>query len=236
MKTSAYNHTLIAILALCMMVGGCKKDDNEVQPAPPNNTGGGSEETGEPTGGAPKVLLFTRLKAVEQYNFYVEVDGNMELFNDAISSNSSAPTSCTSSLGESFTVTPGTHSWVFRNTLMGINSTGSFSVQAGECKIIEITEPANCWGKGRLCVYADLIIGPDMEVQLAGNSNLYQLTQEYSSPPAPFSNGTFSRYMAPGSYTLKVYDGNGSGGGTLIGQVNFSIQTGQTTNIEVGEN
>ncbi|MBK7752672.1 MAG: hypothetical protein IPI41_08740 [Flavobacteriales bacterium] len=179
-------------------LAGCKKDKDEDPPAAPApGTPGGSETLGEPTGGDPKVLFFTRLRAVEQYLFYVEVDGSQALLDDAIGGGSAAPTSCNSSSGESFTLTPGSHSWVFRNTLMGINSSGSFSVQAGECKIIEILEPSNCWGKGRLCVYADLIIGSDMEVQIVGSSSLYSLTQEYSSTPAPFSNGTFSRYMDP---------------------------------------
>jgi hypothetical protein len=236
MKTGLPTHTLIAALALCITVCACKKEDKEAAPAPQTTTGGGTDVTGEPTGGDPKVLFFTRLKAVEQYNFYLEVDGSQRLIDNAIGTSSAAPTSCNSSSGESFTLTPGAHSWVFRNSLMGINSSGTFNVQAGECKIIEIKEPSNCWGKGRLLVYADLIIGPDMEVQLAGNSTFYRLTQTYSSPPAPFSNGTFSRYMDPGSYTLKVYDGNGSNGGAYLGQVNFSIQAGQTTPIEVGEN
>ncbi len=229
-------------LTLLMLLGsaiaaGCKKDKEEdPAPVPTPSTGGGSETIGEPTGGDPRAFFFTRLKAVEQYNFYLEVDGSQVLFDDAISSLTAAPTSCGSSFGESFTLTPGTHSWVFRNTLMGINSSGSFNVQADECRIFEIVEPANCWGKGRLLVYADLIIGSDMEVQIVGSSFFHSLTQEYSSPPAPFSNGTFSRYMDPGSYTLKVYDGNVSSGGEYIGQINFSIQAGQTTPIEVGEN
>ncbi len=236
MKSGIQPLTLYAALALCMTVCACKKEDQEAAQTPPAATGGGTEVTGEPTGADPKVLFFTRLKAVEQYYFYLEVDGTQRLFDDAIGSSASAPTSCNSSFGESFTLTPGAHSWIFRNTLMGINSSGTFNVQAGECKIIEITEPSNCWNKGRLLVYADLIIGSDMEVQIAGSSSFHSLTQEYSSPPAPFSNGTFSRYMDPGSYTLRVYDGNGSDGGEYIGQINFSIQAGQTTPIEVGEN
>ncbi len=226
-------------LTLGMLMTACKKEEIQDTPtpqAPSGGGGGGTDTPGEPTGGDPQVLFFTRLKAVEQYSFYLEVNNAQVLFDDAINASTSAPTSCTSSFGESFTLAPGTYSWSLNNTLMGISSSGSFTLVANQCKIIEITEPSNCWGKGRLLVYSDLLIGSDMEVQLAGNSSFYQLTEEYSSPPAPFSNGTFSRYMDPGSYTLKIYDGNGSDGGTYIGQMNFSIEVGQTTVLEVGEN
>lgn len=226
-------HSSLLLVLCCVLLSACKKEEQPDEPTPPSSSGGGNEATGEDNPGESKVFFWTRMRMFNQYNCYLEVNGSSRLF-DYVFTSSNSPTSCNSTSGESFTLAPGTYSYSLSNSSQGISWNGQFSLLQDQCKIIEIVEPPGMWGKGKLLVYASNIIGSNMKVQVTSLSSTYVLDQEYNSAPVPFSNGTFSRYMAPGSYTLRAYDGNGSPG-ALIGQANFTISAGQLKVIEVYE-
>lgn len=232
------NVGLSAFLLLVVLVASaCKKDKEEPVPETPEAAqgGGSNEQEGEPTPGESKVLFWSRLRMVQMYNFYLEIDGRSVLYDEYYGSNGAGPQSCNSSIGHSFTVDPGTYSYLLRNNLMGISMNGTVTVGQDQCRIIEFVEPSGMWGKGKLLVYARNIFGDEMEFTYTGNTHTHQLTQSFTSAPQPFTSGAFTRYVSPGTYTLRFYDGNGLNNENLIDILSIDVNAGQQTTIRVDE-
>jgi len=119
---------------------------------------------------------------------------------------------------------------------MGVSTTGSITLEMGQCRIVEFVEPTNLWGKGKLLVYASNITGDRVYFYYEEEPAFYYnyLTQEFGTAPEAFTEGTYSRYLEPGTYQMKVFNGEGLPG-ALIDTFSFEVIAGQQTTLRLEE-
>lgn len=226
-----------------LLFSGCKKQEAE-EPAPAaNNPGGGgggggsTEGEGESNPGESKVRFWTTFDFFESNYCYLEFDDHSVLFDD-VHNNGWTPSNCNSSESGNFTVTPGTYDYHLDSPSNGIEWNGTVTVGQDECMLVEISEAPDWWGKGKLFVYAEHLTGVDMEVRIDG---IYpgiggggNLDEAFNDPPALYTEGTYMRYLDPGNYTLKVYDG-GFPTSEFIGSVEVEINAQEVTPVALYE-
>lgn len=225
---------------LLALLGGCKKEDDTPEPVSPGGppvlgSGNGFVVTaGEQTLGYSTIAFWTRLGTVDDFQFLLDVhEGGQELFNEVHTG--AAPAACWQG-GPLFTVQPGTHQFTVYSPALDISWHGEVTVAQDQCKLVEITEPAGIWGRGKLVVYAQEIWGTHIAITISDVPGVFHLTEAYSSAPSSSSAGVFTGYLPPGDYTVYIHNGTGSDGvGDLIDVNDVTLSAGQQQIMAVTE-